>query len=429
MDPINVTPAVAAAPAVEATVAATPVAQAAPAVTPETQVTPEPSASVVVPAGTKEAVKAIFEGGAKPEDIQAFLEKQTPEVAEKLKAMFDGDDNISFEEAAAALEAPVEFTPFSEEELAALPVEVQTKLKGYEEALTEALSKMDETPAIPEEYKLLEQDAVFKLRLEQLKSGSADVAPVDFKSALASAGIDTGALLARVQDLFETEGGEPQAIQLIQEAFELAMKQGSVIATAAERQRVEQDAAIKIQRVQEQAFYKGELDKVASTIPEFRGQKLYVETPDGQVRLNMEVGGEAGEFLKWAVDMNRSDENGAQVISDAYIRKFGLEGVYQQWKIAKAGSVGTFMGQTRRSMLEQARDKLSLSKRAALSNIQAQTPAISSTASAKITTHGVDIARAVQDGKYAQDAFQALSISQGREVIEAMQKYAASAAR
>jgi hypothetical protein len=382
----------------------------------------------VVPAGTKEAVKAIFEGGAKPEDIQAFLEKQTPEVAEKLKAMFDGDDNISFEEA-AALEAPTEFSPFSEDEIAALPVEIQAKLKGYEEALTEAISKMETAPAIPEEVKILEQDPVFKLRLEQLKSGSADVAPVDFKSALASAGIDTSALMARVQDLFETEGGEPQAIQLIQEAFELAMKQGSVIATAAERQRAEQDAAIKIQRIQEQSFYKSELDKIASTIPEFRGQKLYVETPDGQVKLNMEVGGDAGDFLKWAVEMNRSDDNGVQVISDAYIRKFGLEGVYQQWKISKAGSVGQYMGQTRRSMLEQARDKLNASKRAALTNIQAQTPAISSTASAKITVHGVDIARAVLDHRYAQDNSQLLTSSQAKEVIDAMMKYAASGVR
>ena len=427
MDPINVTPV--AAPVATAPVAApvdnsAAVAQTAPAVT-DNQVTPEPS--VQVPAGTKNEIKAIFEAGQKPEEIEAFLAKHTPEVAEKLKALFAGDESLSFEEITAS--EPAEFSPFSEEELSTLPPEVQVKLKGYESALEEAISKLETAPAVPEEVRLLEQDPVFKLRLDQLRSGSIDVNPVDFDTALSAAGIDTKALLAKVQDLFETEGQEPAAIQLLQDAFKLAMDQGSTLAAAAERARAENEAAIRIQRVQEQSFYKGELDKISTTIPEFKGQKFYIETPDGQVKLNTEVGGPAGEFLKWAVEMNRSDENGVQVISDAYIRKFGLEGVYQQWKIANAGSVGQYLGETKRSMLEQARDKMSALKRNALSTISAQTPAISSTATAKITVHGVDIARAVTDNRYAQDNARILTSSQAKEVIDAMMKYAASSAR
>ena len=415
---VDTSPAAAAAPVAPAATAPvvdaqTQVATATVAPVAPTDAPPAPAEVVPLPAGSKAEIEALYKGGLNPADVDAYLAKHTPEVAAKLKEMFDGKDDIAFDEADPD---PEDFSPLDDEAIAKLPEEAQAIVRNYNESLKRLLDEMDAAPKPPEGLDTLISDPVVALRMQQLQSGKTEIAAPSYEQALTAAGVDVPALQAKIQELFETEGGEAEAHALIAEANRISNAATAEIIRAQVREQAKQETAAAIENEKVANYYDRETDKLISSVPEFRS--------NAPKFLNGEINPAhpMSAFMAWA-----GKEQAEGRLPDSFVMKHGLGVVYHAWKADKAGGMQNFMGELRLSEADRMRSKLKGQKISALQSIQAQTPgSVGTTGTARVIVNGVDVAQAVADksGRYLM-AF-GLPANKESEVVSAMKKYETS---
>lgn len=421
----------AAAPVAPAAAPEATTAPVAPAATAESQVSPKPAegqpevkpegqegaaaVKVAVPAGTQEKMLAFHKGEDKsPEALAKVLEGLTPEAAEKVKATLEGkaDEEIDFEE----LEASPDDIP--DDILENLPPQVSDFMKS----LVEENESLKQNSISPEMEQVL-MDPVIKARVEALTTG-AEIAVPSFADALGEAGIDTQKLFDGIQEMFETEGQEPDARKLMAEAFEVAVKAAVAKAQAATIAKLDAEHKDATARTQMASFYDSGIEAVAKGL-------------GGSVPLLIENGGQkeynpehpVAPFIRYLYE---GQQDGT--IPYATVQKLGVDALFQAWRVQQAGGVGNYMGEIKKSAADKLRDLIKGKTTTALRDVAAKTPGSEGTAAtATVVVNGVNIAQAVADksGRYVDDVVRSnnLTPKQHDEIVSAMRKYALSQVR
>lgn len=405
--PVAPAPAPAAQPQSDAVAAPTPAAE------PAVKGTGTAADPLLLPAGSTEKVAELFKS-KDAAGIEAFIASQPEESRAKLKELFEGKDvTVADAEAAPAADAPSEavdeFSPFTEEELAAMDPVVAKRIAMAQEELLRSLEAMEQ-PRLPENIKRLLDDPVIRRRNAELESGK--VVPLGFNAEAFSQAV-----------LSAVESGDVASIQEILNVLPDAIKE--IAQHHADLREVELQSEIKEHEafMDRKLYFKSGMDAAIASIPELKPANVSpflldslgnpALLPNGAPQLNPEHPG--NQFFSWLQGMRLS--------VDAIEAMGGIKEMALQWVMRNKGGLGKFVAERNEATKQSMLDKLRSSRTAAQRQITAAPITGAQTQTSANSVHGVDIARAYADKSYARRATAGLSSQQIDEVAAASVKY------
>ena len=356
----------------------------------------------LLPHGSQAKFKELADGGWKQEDIDAYLGTIEDEGKRNtMRDAIDGKLGVLGEEDPAP--EPVD-NPFTQEELQALDPVMSGRINFLQQQLLEQMDAVEAARGeLPPQMQRILMDPVVKARMEEVASGTPFVPSV----------LATDVILPEAERLVQA-GDVASLHQLLKDVVEavpeVILQQRAELGRAFEEQKAQAAEEARVN-----TYLRSEFSTIEN-LPEFKSSKpAVVLDAQGREALNPEHPGAA--FALHITSLMR--EQGLTL--DLIQKMGGMTQMAYNWLANQKGGYGKIVNDARQQGSTAFADKLRASMNKALAQSTVKPIGTPTGGVVKNLVHGVDVALAISDPRYAQSAMSGLNPGQLIEVAKAMQ--------